>query len=150
MKHYLLKNEQFSRLHGFTDLVIVNSTDFTQSANNTAQALNLNSVDLAKGDIVYPQLLIEVRTATVGLATCTVSLGITGAVTQFSSANDTIAGNVYFTPANSVAPYPVVATGKRVIANFVPGASEALTTATAGEYWFWLKISRLADRQIQA
>lgn len=149
MRHYHTKLDQFTRVGGFTDVVAVYNTDLTQAVNNTVQTVNLTTLALALGDIVSPEIIMEVITPSVGLTTCTCSVGVTGALTQFIAAQDMVAGNKYFVPANTVGAYADIAAAKFLTATFTPGAAEALSACTALEVRFWFKISRKADRDIQ-
>lgn len=146
MTRYVLKDITVSRL-GFTTVFQYTQADLTaQTTNNTQFALVLSALNL--GDVVDNFMVLEVITPSVGLATCTVSVGVTGALTQFIAASDnTSAGNLYFCPANTVAPYPTIATGKNLVANFTPGSSEPLSNCTALTGRVWATISRATDRQ---
>ena len=144
MTRYHLKDLTIARMYGFTDVFKLTNTDLTQSANNTQQSVNLTTLNL--GDIVNQEVLLEVRTASTGLATCTASVGVTGAVTQLIGASDCVAGNLYFVPTGSTASYPTIAAGKSLLVNFTPGASEALNACTALELYVWCSITRLTDR----
>lgn len=144
MIRYNAKDFARARMHGYSDVFKIINTDLTTAVNNTQQAINLTALSI--GDIVDNQVLMEVRTPSTGLTTCTASLGVTGAVTQFLPANDMVAGNLYFVEANTVAPYPTIAASKFLVINFTPGASEALNACTALEVWIWAKIFRITDR----
>lgn len=149
MKHYNQKDVVGAGAPGnYTDLFIITYADFTETTDNTAQAINLLALTI--GDEIKDALM-EVKTNTAGLTTSTVSLGVTGAVTQIIAASNTLAaGTEYYVPAGTTAKYPVTAADKYLVANGVCGAAEALADATAGEIWFWVSICRKSDRNIQA
>jgi hypothetical protein len=145
MKHQRLTNTQSAKLAGYTDVWRVVQADLTETTNNTPQAITLLALKL--GDIVLqPDFFIEVVTNGATLATYTVSLGVTGALTQIiGNSNVLAAGAEYFAPANSVAPY-VVAADINLVANFIPGAAEALASGTALDLLIWGRIMRLKER----
>jgi hypothetical protein len=135
---------------GFTDLFVVTLADATETTDDTDQAIKL--LDLAVGDIVYPNVLMEVKSNAAGLTTANASVGINDALTAFVAASSLLAaGNEYFVPAESAPPYATVATGKSLVINLDPGAdTAALSDLTALEVWVWVQISRKSDRAIEA
>ena len=148
MKHYRLKNNQ-QHAGGFTDLFVLTHADLTETTDNTAQAIVLTALDI--GDVVFPNMLLEVVTNASGgsVSTCTGSVGVTGALTQFiGNSNLLSAGNEYFAPANTVAPYVCVAGSINVEANFIPDSGHDLEDLTAGEFWVWACISRSGERAL--
>lgn len=148
MKHYNLQTTQRKILAGFTDLFIITFADFTaQTVNNTAQGVTLLTA-MPFGDWVdQPETLLEVVTAGAGDVTLTLDVGVTGALTQIiSGQNGLSAAKTAYSPANSVAPYPVPTGGKDLICTAHPGAAEALSALTAGEWWLWMKRLTYNDR----
>lgn len=148
MKHYNLNTTQRKILAGFTDLFIISYTDFTsQTTNNTAQSATLLSA-MAFGDWVdQPETLLEVVTAGAGDATLTLDVGVTGALTQIiSGQNGLSAAKTAYSPTSGVAPYPVPTGGKDLLVTAHPGAAEALSALSAGEWWLWMKRLTYNDR----
>ena len=160
MKHYLLSAAQKAAT-GFTDLFVVNHADLTEATDNTDQSLTLDALEF--GDLVGYHALIEIKqafdAATVSADNaCTVSLGVTGAVTQIIGASAIAAGGAgtaaktgYATAAGG-SPYYTPTGGKNLLANFdVTDADGSLAEYTAGELYIWCNISRWAQRDtIQA
>jgi hypothetical protein len=144
MKHLRLNNTAAVKL-GFTDVWRITQSDLTETTNNTTQAITL--LALAVGDIVKQEdFVLEVVTNGATLVTYTVSLGITGAVTQILGASNVLAaGAEYFAPAESVANYPVTS-ATNLLATFTPGAAEALASGTALDILIWGRISRKKER----
>lgn len=136
----------------FTHLFVLTHEDLTESTDNTAQSFNLTGVDLVVGDVVQ-DVLLDVRTAfakgTAGGTAYTnavnATVGVTGAATQFLGNSD-IRSAVPYAVANSVAPYAVAATGKKLILVVTPGAGEDALEASAGELHVYARISRKSDR----
>jgi hypothetical protein len=147
MRHYNLNTTQRKILGGFTDLFVVDYTDFAAGvANNTAAGVTLTA--LAFGDYVdQPETLVEVITPFAGDASNTLDVGVTGALTQIISGQDVqAAAKTAYAPANSVAPYPTPTGGKNLIATAHPAAGDALSGLTAGQVLIWTKIIRYNDR----
>jgi hypothetical protein len=154
-RHYLLKADQKAAT-GFTDLFIVTEADLTETTDNTDQSVTLDALEF--GDLVGYNALIEIRTAfdaaTVSADNaCTVSLGVTGAVTQIIGASAITAGGAgtaaktaYATAAGGAA-YPTPTGGKNLLVNFdVTDADGSLAEYTTGELWIWVNISRYSQR----
>lgn len=155
-RHYKLSAEQFAANGGFTDLFILTHADLTQAADNTDQAITLDA--LAFGDVVGYHALIEIVTAFDAAAVSadnalTVSLGVTGALTQIIGASalaaagaGTAAKTGYGTAAGGAA-YVTPTGGKDLIANFdITDADGALVDYSAGEIRIWVNISRWSQR----
>jgi len=139
MKTYRLKTLQHTK-PGFTHLFILETADFV---TNTTTAHVLRA--LAVGDVVL-RVLQETKTYLAGPATGTVSVGVVGALTQFTAASDVkSAAAKYVAAVASVTPYPTN-TAVNLVANAVLGSG----AVTAGEVWIWANISTAADRDIQA
>jgi hypothetical protein len=140
MKHYNLKTLQLTKT-GFTDLFILSSadTDFVLNAT-TAKVLTA----LAVGDVVQ-RVMSEVKTAVAG-PTATLSVGVVGALTQFTAASDVATGTTvpYVAAVASVTPYPT-----NTAVNMVANTVISNVAVTAGEVWVWASISRVGDRVIQ-
>ncbi len=141
MKQYTL-NQMEKAQSGFTDLYILTIADMTSLANSTDITLS----KLVAGDIVFPsKMLVEVRTAVVGpTGTPTGSVGITGAVTQFTAATSVIATG-YVAPTGAAA--YIVTGSTNLLYDFQAGGGNG-AAATAGEIWVWASISRYADRSV--
>jgi hypothetical protein len=158
MKAYVLSEEQKSA-SGFTNLFVITYKDFAATTTATTD-LPITLTALNFGDVVEYNPLMEIKTAFAGLPDAiAVSLGVTSALTQFIGASNlvttgpvAIAAKTAYTIAAAAAPYVTPTGGKNLIANFdVTDATNALSTATAGELWIWVKISRWAARDsIQA
>lgn len=177
MKHYNLKTLARTK-SAYTDLFIlkyVSSTD-NDFIKNATTAVVLTA--LGVGDVV-DKVLSEVKTAVAG-PTATLSVGIVGALTQFTPASDIATGTVVpyvagvaaasvgtgFIAASSAGAVTtaltnatsgvVAATGVQsryavnTAVNLVANTVISNTTVTAGEVWIWLSIDRLADRVIDA
>jgi hypothetical protein len=155
MKHYLSREIQKSAT-GFTDLFVLTHADLTAAVDATDQAIILDALEF--GDLVGYNALIEIVTAFDASAVSadnavTVSLGVTGALTQIIGASaisaagaGTAAKTAYSTAAGG-APYPVPTGGKDLIANFdITDADGALVDFSVGELWIWVNISRWASR----
>lgn len=155
MKHYLAR-EIAKAASGFTDLFVLTHADLTEATDNTDQAITLDALEF--GDLVGYQALIEIRTAfdaaTVSADNAlTVSLGVTGALTQIigasalAAAGAGTAAKTAYAPAAGGAAYPTPTGGKNLIANFdITDADGALVDYTAGEIWIWVNISRYSVR----
>jgi hypothetical protein len=103
--------------------------------------------DLAVGDRVNNDMLLEVIDNVAGLATATAEIGVTGATTQFVGASNLLAAGVeYYVPAYSVSRYVTTGSAKQLLCTVRGGASEALASATAGKFRIWGQISRRVDR----
>lgn len=155
MKHYLLTAAQKAAT-GFTDLFVVTHADLTEATDNTDQAITLDA--LAFGDLVGYNALIEIQTAFDAANVSadnavTVSLGVTGALTQVIGASaiaaagaGTAASTSYATAAGG-APYPTPTGGKNLVANFdITDADGSLADFSAGELRIWCNISRKSQR----
>lgn len=161
MKHYLLTAAQKAAT-GYTDLFVIQpKVDFTETTDNTDQTLTLDA--LAFGDIVENRALIEIKEAlgTTAAGTgvpsadfaCTISLGVTGATTQFIGASAiaaagaaTAAKTAYATAAGAAA-YPVPSGGKNLLATVdITDADGSLAEVEYGEIWVWMDISRQSVR----
>lgn len=156
MRHYKLSSEQAAANHGFTDLFVLTHADLTEATDNTDQAITLDA--LAFGDLVGYNALIEIETAFDAANVSadnalTVSLGVTGALTQIIGASalaaagaGTAAVTGYATAAGG-APYSTPTGGKNLIANFdITDADGALADYSAGEIRIWVNISRRSQR----
>lgn len=156
MKHILLTAAQSAANHGFTDLFVLTHADLTDATDNTDQAITLDALDF--GDVVGYNALIEIVTAldaaTVSADNAlTVSLGVTGALTQVIGASALAAAGVgtvaktAYAPAAGGSPYVTPTGGKNLIANFdITDADGALADYTAGEIRIWCNISRWSKR----
>ena len=142
MKHYLLKDP--AAFAGMTDLFVLTHEDLTESADNTAQAVVLDALNV--GDVVFPNMVLDVTENANVVATVTASVGVTGALTQFiGNSNLLAAGSEHYSTANSVAAY-VTTSAVNLEVNFIPGAADNLAEITAGEFWLYACISRKLDR----
>jgi len=164
MKHYLLTAEQSAANGGKTDLFVIEAgVDLTESTDNTDQVLTLDA--LAFGDVVQNNVLVEINLAlgTTAAGTGTpsadtavaVSLGVTGAATQFLGASAVFAAGAAtaaktaYASANSVADYPTPTGGKDIILTAdVTDVDGSLAELNYGEIWVWLTIVRWARRHI--
>lgn len=146
MKHIKLNQPAMSPANsGWTDCWEITEADLTATANATPQTLVL--AELAIGDRVNNDMLLEVVDNIVGLTTATAEVGVTGATTQFIGASNLLAAGVeYYVPAYSVSHYPVTGTAKQLLCTVRGGASEAVSAATAGKWRIWAQISRRVDR----
>ena len=147
MKHTRFKNRQTST-DSFTDvfkLVFGQAAGSDNTTAGTGQTLNLMA--LAQGDVVFPEVILEVKTPAAGATTLTGSVGITGAVTQFTAASDLKAAALVgtYVPPGSTAQYPVVATNKFLVLDLVSTGAN-ISALTAGEVWVHVRISRVKDR----
>lgn len=142
-----LTNLQAAKL-GFTHCFQLLQEHFTETTNNTPQAITL--MTLKAGDVFFGQdCMMEVKVNGATLATYTVSLGVTGALTQFiGNSNVLAAGAEYFAPAESVAPY-VATADIALVANGICGAAEALASGTGLEMYIWCKISEKKERSAE-
>lgn len=130
---------------GFTDLFVVDVTTDLDDAD-TAETLNLLALNI--GDIVFPQVALDVKTNVDGpsLTAATGSVGVTGAVTQLTAASNLLAaGNEHFVPGAAVGAYATVAADIYLVLDFALTGCNA-ADLTAGEIWVWANISRKADR----
>jgi hypothetical protein len=154
-RHYLCTAAQKAAT-GFTDLFVLTHADLTQATDDADQAVTLDALEF--GDIVENRALIEIVTAFDAANVSadnavTVSLGVTGALTQIIGTSAISAGGAgtaaktaYATAAGGAA-YPTPTGGKDLIANFVcVDADGALVDFSAGELAIWCTISRWADR----
>lgn len=140
VKHYPLFNNERSA-SGYTDLFVVKAADMTSFS-----ALTINLCALAIGDIVWQEVLLEVKTLVTGPSVApTASVGVTGAVTQMIGVSLVKSGNQYFTPAAAAAAYPTVAASKFLVLDLQAGGGDG-AAATAGEIWVYARISRVAER----
>lgn len=155
MRHYLLNETQKSAT-GFTDLFVLTHADLTQATDNTDQSITLDALEF--GDLVGYHALIEIVTAFDAANVSadnavTVSLGVTGALTQIIGASaiaasgaGTAAKTAYATAAGG-SPYVTPTGGKDLIANFdITDADGALADFSAGELRIWVNISRWSQR----
>lgn len=152
-KIYSGHTEQRVRQAGFTDLIVLSFAPTTGFASGDfsggfAVTVNLNSADLAVGDIVMDAMMEIITPVTGPTGTPTGSLGVTGAATQFTAAKSVIAAAQQVV-GSAFVPYVVAATGKRLVIGYAVGGGDG-AVATAGEIWCWFKIWRAADRAIQA
>ena len=161
MRHYKLQASQAAANGGFTDLWVVGHADLTTATDNTAQTLTLDALEM--GDLVGYTALAEIReafdAANVSADNAlTVSLGVTGATTQFIGASALTAAGVGtavktgYAPAAGGAPYYTPSGGKDILATFtITDADGALADFSTGEIGIWLIINRWASRsQMQA
>lgn len=143
MKHIPLNHDQRMKFAGMTDLFVVTHEDLTTATVNTPQAIVLDRLLL--GDVVHGRdVFYQTKTPFAGLATCTMSVGLTGALTQFTLATSVLSGPGA-TALGSGGGYSVIA-DIDLVANFVGGAAEGLLAANAGEVLIWFRINRLRDR----
>ena len=143
MRHYLLRSPQFSAT-GFTDVFQVVEADLTTAVDNTVQAITLDQ--LAIGDVVGNNMILEVRTNANVVASITASVGVTASLLAFIGNSNLLAAGVeYYTQAGTVAPY-VATAAIDMLMNFIPGASDNVAEITTGEWLLWCTISRAADR----
>lgn len=129
-------------MSGFTHNFVLKIADMTTLVNGT----KINLCPLAIGDIVFPsKLLMETRTPIVGpTGTPTASVGITGAVTQFTAASSIIAGATAQIAPTAAAAY-VVTAATNLVLDFEAGGGNG-AAATAGEIWVWVSMALIADR----
>lgn len=156
MKHILLQSHQSAANNGFTDLFVLTHADLTDTTDTNDQAITLDALEF--GDVVGYNALIEIVTAFDAANVSadnalTVSLGVTGALTQVIGASalaaagvGTVAKTAYSTAAGG-APYVTPTGGKNLIANFdITDADGAVADYSAGEIWIWVNISRWSKR----
>jgi len=145
MRHYELHGPQKAAAGGFTDLFVVEYTDFDESANNTADTVNL--ITLEAGDVIFPELLVETETdwGLSSAATLDIQLSSTGDL--LTGANLLTAGDPVYAVANSIGPTAITAS-ETLQAELTPGDDEAVDDASAGKVLVWAKISRKADRRL--
>lgn len=156
MKHILLQASQSAANSGYTDLFVLTHADLTQATDNTDQSVTLDALEF--GDVVGYNALIEIVTALDAANVSadnalTVSLGVTGALTQIIGASalaaagvGTVAKTGYATAAGG-APYVTPTGGKDLIANFdITDADGALADYSAGEIRIWCNIHRWSKR----
>jgi len=132
---------------GWTHRFALTHADLTETADNTAQSVALMALNF--GDIVGVNVLAQVVTAFSGgaVATCTVSVGVTGALTSFINAQSVMAAaKTCYVPANTVTDYPTPSGGKTLYATFTPDASHALAALTAGELHIYTRINPIESR----
>lgn len=142
MKHYNIKTLLMPK--HWTDVWI-----FKYNASDSPQDFIINATTakvlsaLALGDRVS-DVFTEVITGVAG-PTATLSVGIVGSLTLFTTNADVAAGTVvpYVSAVAAVTPYPVN-TAVNLVANMVISN----VAVTAGEVWIWAKISRKTDRNI--
>ena len=154
MRKYTFTGQQKAAVGGYTDLYVLTDADLTETTVNTDTPVTLDTLNF--GDVVEYQSLIEIKTAFAGGTAdnaCTVSLGVTGALTQFIGASAIASGGSYtaaktaYCQAAGGAAYPTPTGGKSLIANFdITDADGALVDYTAGEIHIWVKISRYNER----
>lgn len=151
MRHHKLQAAQSAACGGFTDIFIVTHADLTQSTNNTDETETLDAVEF--GDLVFYDVLMEILTpftpAPSGDAGVNVTLGVTGAVTQFlgnsaiMAAGAATAAKTGYATAAGGAPYVVPTGGKDILATFdITDADGNLAAYTAGEIAILMKILR--------
>lgn len=134
---------------GFTDLVILTSDDFTQTATNTAQTVALLNVHL--GDIVR-DAAIYLKTAFQQVAdpafnTDTIVIGDGNSTARFIASTEiNVNGTeVYVKGGALTAPYAY--TGDDTIDIVMSSmAAKALNDLDTGELWVWFNIARLAGQ----
>lgn len=156
MARHVLLNAAQKAATGWTDVFYLSHADLTEATDNTDQAITLDA--LAFGDVVGYNALIEIVTAfdannVSADNAVTVSLGVTGALTQIIGASaiaasgaGTAAKTGYSTAAGGAA-YVTPTGGKNLIANFdITDADGALADFSAGELRIWVNISRESQR----
>lgn len=172
MRHHKLNANQIAAAAGFTDLFVLGFSapglvpalttapnDFSQGFSN--KSIILDGLDI--GDVVYPGFA-EIKTYVLGpTGAPTISIGVTGTVTQFTNTLTVKSGSLITIPiplaANMAGP-----TGAQIAAELVracePYWASAATNivcdcqagggdgaaATAGEIWYWCRISRALER----
>lgn len=146
MKHIRLNQPQMMPANkGWTDVWEITDDDLTGTVNNTPQTLVM--AELAVGDEVSNDVLLEVVENVAGLTTATAEVGVTGLTTGFIGASNLLAAGVeYYVPAYSVPMYITTGSAKQLLCTIRSGASEALVAATAGKWRIWAQISRRVDR----
>lgn len=146
MKHIRLNQPQMMPTNkGWTDVWEITHEDLSNTVNNTPQSLVL--AELAVGDEVSNDMLLEVIDNVAGLTTATAEVGVTSATTQFIGASNLLAAGVeYYVPAYSVPNYPCTGSAKQLLCTVRGGASEALVAASAGRFRIWAQMSRKVDR----
>jgi hypothetical protein len=124
---------------------VIGHADLTETADNTAQSITLMALEFH--DVVSHHMIVDVTTAFSGgsVTTCTLSIGVTSALTQFVNGQDVMAAGA-IVPAATVADYPVPSGGKTLYATFTPDASHDLEDLTAGELEIFVTIDRTAER----
>lgn len=145
MEAFALQKSQFTK-QGFTHLFKVSYTDVaSQTTDDTDETVTL--LTLVEGDVVFPEVVVDVKTDFAGITACNASIGVTSAVTQLSANTSVLAAAANAFASSDVAPYVVPSGGKDLLVNFDPDANtEALSDLTAGELWIWARISKKADR----
>jgi hypothetical protein len=140
MKAYPLSDSERAST-GYTDLFVLELGDIP---DNTTVAVTLTTLNI--GDVVMPSnMLHEIKTYIAGPATCTVSVGVTGTLTQYTAASDVkSAANKYVTPALAVAIPRQTAVA--LVANIIAGSG----ACTAGEIYIWASIARANARDVAA
>lgn len=152
MKHYKFTAAQAAANCGFTDLFVLTKADLTETADNTAQSITLDA--LAAGDIVFQDVVVEVKTAWGGHAdlTATLSVGVTSATTALTpalticTAGTGAAAGVADTSDCQTNAHYVAASAINMLATFTPDADSGLDEFTGGEARIWMRISRQSNR----
>jgi hypothetical protein len=141
MRAYRLK---YGEKGPWTHVFVLTTSDFSVGFSNKQIAL----ASIAAGDVIYPAVLVEVKTAVTGpTGTPTGSVGITGTVTRFTAATSVVAtGRVV--PDEAVAPF-VAGSATSLLYDLQAGGGDA-AAATAGEIWIWAQLLPAADRTLQA
>lgn len=142
MRHYRLKEEERA-LHGYTDLVIVEHTDFAEDTDDTAETITI--LALAANDIVRGDVVADVRTAVAGLTACTLDVGrgSAGNSNAYHDGVDATTAQAYAATAD-----PARVDGTEELSMTLDPASngENLGETSAGEIWVWANIWRESDR----
>jgi len=147
MKHQKLKNNE-AVPSGFTDLFILDTTDLAAGVvDNTNVEIALTTLKV--GDIVWPNLLVEVKENADTVSSLTLTIGPHSGTAIIDGVDLLAAGTEYYVPAATVGAYPAVAE-VALTALFDPGATDECHESTTGEFWVWVSISRAAERDVEA
>lgn len=148
MKAITLLREEALRM-GFTDLFILRYSDFVSTVAGpgagSVEVKNLLALNI--GDVVWAEVLQESKTLwsefDSGLA-----VGVTGNTGKFIPAHAIT--DLYTASGAAVAPHVVTAAGTYLVAEVTPGVGKSNSIVTAGEVWIWARISKRAQRNLQA
>lgn len=157
MRKYILTSEQSAANCGFTDLIVIPYTDWAGKTASFDTAL----LTLDKGDVVYDQTTLCIKTAFAGTITgntMTAAVGRTAsayadflaAITLSTTGTwDATVDTANYTVAAGagIAHQPIAADSTIVYLRLaITAGSTSLTGLTAGEMQIWLKICRSSGR----
>jgi len=131
---------------GYTHKAIVDHTDLTETASNTAQSITL--LTLAAGDVArtaaYKLVTPFQDTADAAFNTTAVTLNAAGS-TLMSATETNVNGTEVFYKAHT-ATAPLTATSSSTVAaSFASMSAKNLAALNAGEVHFYIGVNRLAE-----